>query len=125
VNLVLNVQEKYVVFCMSFFRLLTFARTELEGKPIKSLDIAGKQTRDEMPTPASPIPRRKTSVPQSNGHTNGNGTSSSIAGKKRSADEALNGDTPDSKRSKIVSNGAEDGVIVLDDTDGAILIDDD
>ncbi|PMD35200.1 hypothetical protein L207DRAFT_587513 [Hyaloscypha variabilis F] len=109
VNLVLNVQEK----------------TGLEGKPIKSLDIAGKQTRDEMPTPASPIPRRKTSVPQSNGHTNGNGTSSSIAGKKRSADEALNGDTPDSKRSKIVSNGAEDGVIVLDDTDGAILIDDD
>ncbi|KAE9380196.1 hypothetical protein N431DRAFT_459152 [Stipitochalara longipes BDJ] len=109
VNLVLNVQEK----------------TELEGKPIKSLDIAAKQASDEMPTPPSPIPRRKKSLQQSNGHTNGNGTPSAAAGKKRSADEALNGDTPNSKRSKIVSNGAEDGVIILDDTDGAILIDDD
>ena len=96
----------------------------MEGKPIKSLDIAAKQASDEIPTPPSPIPRRKTSVQQPNGHTNGNGISSLPAGKKRSADEALNGDTPDSKRSKLVSSGAEDGVIVLDDTDGAILIDD-
>jgi ubiquitin-like 1-activating enzyme E1 B len=47
------------------------------------------------------------------------------SGKKRAAAEAFDGDTPSSKRSKIISNDADDGVIVLDDTDGAILIDDD
>jgi ubiquitin-like 1-activating enzyme E1 B len=46
-------------------------------------------------------------------------------GKKRAAAEAFDGDTPNLKRSKVVSNGTDDGVIVLDDTDGAILIDDD
>jgi ubiquitin-like 1-activating enzyme E1 B len=110
---------------------LTRARTALDGKPIKSLDIPAKQASDDNSTPPSPIPRRKKSVPQSNGHTNGNGTSTSLAvlengsGKKRAAAEAFDGDTPSSKRSKIISNDANDGVIVLDDTDGAILIDDD
>jgi ubiquitin-like 1-activating enzyme E1 B len=107
------------------------SRTALDGKPIKSLDIPAKQASEDSSIPPSPIPRRKKSVPQSNGHTNGNGTSTSLAvlengsGKKRAAAEAFDGDTPSSKRSKIISNDADDGVIVLDDTDGAILIDDD
>jgi ubiquitin-like 1-activating enzyme E1 B len=73
------------------------------------------------------------SIQQSNGHTNGSGTSSSSvvvengsSGKKRGAAEAFDTDPPISKRSKVVSNGTDNGVIVLDDTtDGAILIDDD
>jgi ubiquitin-like 1-activating enzyme E1 B len=103
----------------------------LEDKPIKSLDITARTaTDDTAPASASPIPRRKKSVDKSNGHTNGNGMSSSTvvengtSGKKRAAAEAFDGETPNSKRSKVVSNGTDNDVIILDD-DGAILIDDD
>lgn len=104
----------------------------MDDKPIKSLDIT-LQSTDTLPVPTSPIPRRKKSVQQSNGHTNGNGTATSSvvvengsSGKKRGAAEAFDSDSPTSKRSKVVSNGTDNDVIVLDDTtDGAILIDDD
>jgi ubiquitin-like 1-activating enzyme E1 B len=75
---------------------------------------------------------------QANGHaTNGKKAALEIEGiaerKKRSAEEALGGDSPESKRAKTVSNGtdrggkaAADDLIVLDDSaDGAIVIGED
>jgi ubiquitin-like 1-activating enzyme E1 B len=94
------------------------------------------QTDTERPT--SPIPRRKKSSQQPNGHSQ-NGTTSTANGtngaksdvieatnKKRSAAEALEDGSQAMKRSKMKTNGADDGVISIDDSaDGAILIDDD
>ena len=130
VNLVLNVQEAYVSPLWTVIKSTNTTRTASDDKPIKSLDIVAKQASDALSAPASPIPRKKRSLPQTNGHTNGNGVSTSSiayengAGKKRAAAEAFDGDTSNSKRSKLVPNGTDEGVIVLDD-DGAILIDDD
>ena len=108
----------------------------MEEKPIKGLDIASK-TED---TPASPIPRRKRSATETNGHTT-NGTNGVQNGKrpaedsletvqpskKRTASGAFDDISPSSKRSKIQFNGAsaDDDLVVIDESaDGAILIDD-
>lgn len=88
---------------------------------ITSLDI-GPETNGEAPD--SPIPRRKKAAPQSNGHgTNGTTVSNGSAATKRTADEAFNDEAPTAKKVKIQSNGADNGVIEIEDTDGAILID--
>ncbi len=129
-NLILNVQEAYVSSLWTVIKSTNTTRTASDDKPIKSLDIGAKQASDALSAPASPIPRRKRSLPQTNGHSDGNGVSTSSiaygngAGKKRAAGEAFDGDTSNSKRSKLIPNGIDEGVIVLDD-DGAILIDDD
>jgi hypothetical protein len=96
------------------------------------LDIP-KQT--ENGETSSPIPRKKKSIAEPNGHgmSNGNGANGSAAPivqndsatKKRTATEALGGgDSPTKKRAK--ANGTDDGFIMVDDAaDGAIVIDDD
>merc|ERR1712093_27360 len=115
VNLVLNVQES----------------TTVDDNPIKSLDIT-KSTDGDAPT--SPIPRKKKAAKpstddtmngsslKSNGSSvtlsNGNGTAV-----KRSAADALGDDIPSGKKSKQNTDEQGDDVIVLDDADGAILID--
>ena len=108
----------------------------MEEKPIKGLDIASK-TED---SPVSPIPRRKRSATETNGHTT-NGTNgvqnakrpaeddlgTVQPNKKRTASGAFDEVSPSSKRSKIQSNGTstDDGLVVIDESaDGAILIDD-
>ncbi|KAH9224509.1 hypothetical protein DL95DRAFT_378124 [Leptodontidium sp. 2 PMI_412] len=115
VNLVLNVQES----------------TAMDGKPIKSLDITRVTNGD---TPTSPIPRKKSSPkPSGDEATNGssmksNGSSATIpngtgSGVKRSAADALGDDTPSGKKSKQTTDNTDDDVIIVDDADGAILID--
>jgi hypothetical protein len=108
----------------------------LDDKPIKSLDIPS--TRGIEP-PASPIPRRKKSILESNDQgTNGieatTATTNGSLGTKRTAAEALGDDSPETKRSKTETNGsngtnsasANDDLILVDDSaDGAIVIDDD
>jgi ubiquitin-like 1-activating enzyme E1 B len=111
----------------------------LEDKPIQGLDIPVASGSGPL---SSPIPRRKKSAAELNGHaTNGVGAtdgiqaaSNGISGikriAKRSADEALSDDSPDSKRSKTLlksTNGStDDDVVLVDDSaDGAIIIDDD
>jgi hypothetical protein len=108
----------------------------LDDKPIKSLDIPS--TRGIEP-PASPIPRRKKSILESNDQgTNGveatTATTNGSLGTKRTAAEALGDDSPETKRSKTEPNGsngtnsasANDDLILVDDSaDGAIVIDDD
>jgi len=119
VNLVLNVQES----------------TAVEDMPIRSLDINPVSNGN---APSSPIPRRKKSaVPQSNGFnghdaskpatSNGNGNISAPSSGKRTVSQAFDGDdAPASKKTKVQSNGQDDGPIELDGTDdGAILISDD
>ncbi|KAG0651270.1 Pmt3-activating enzyme subunit 2 [Hyphodiscus hymeniophilus] len=117
VNLVLNVRE---------------SSTELDDKPIKGLDISASS---EAELPTSPIPRRKKPAPPvqpalTNGHANGKKEGSdpiSSAAKKRTASEALDGDSPDATRKKHQPNGQgtteNDDLIIIED-DGAILIDD-
>ncbi|CZT51274.1 probable NEDD8-activating enzyme E1 catalytic subunit [Rhynchosporium secalis] len=119
VNLVLNVQESTVV----------------DGKPIKSLDITVTTNGDSnSDSPHSPIPRKKKSQkPASDEPTNGtssktngssygvsNGTGPSL---KRSAADALGEDIPFGKKTKQAGDKKDDDVIILEDTDGAILID--
>lgn len=110
----------------------------MEDKPIKGLDIPPIQAADGT-VPFSPIPRKRKSAVESNGHgaavieevvraANG------VGGTKRSADEALGHEPADAKRSKIASDNAngvstngehEQAVIIDDSADGAIVIDDD
>ncbi|KAH8684658.1 hypothetical protein BGZ60DRAFT_427015 [Tricladium varicosporioides] len=119
VNLVLNVQES----------------TTLDDKPVQGLNFPPIQTGDE---PGSPIPRRRKSIPATNGHSTSTTQSNSVSQPSQSAiisngtvpakrrlDEVEDVETPDKK--KIQSNGiSKDDVIVLDDTaDHAIVIDDD
>lgn len=103
----------------------------MDGKPIKSLDITRVTNGD---TPTSPIPRKKRSPkPSGDEATNGlsmksNGSSATIpngtgSGVKRSAADALGDDTPSGKKSKQTTDNTDDDVIIVDDADGAILID--
>ena len=109
----------------------------MDEKPIKGLDISVAPA-GEGESPSSPIPRKRKSPKESNGHGLADGeeavhTTNGVGGTKRSADEALGLDSVDAKRSKISSdtngaslNGAHEAALVIDDlTDGAILIDDD
>ncbi|KAF4626952.1 hypothetical protein G7Y89_g11199 [Cudoniella acicularis] len=123
VNLVLNVQESTIP----------------DDSPVKGLDFPPPHNADE---PASPIPRRKKAIPQTNGHstlenqpsaqstkvpaTNGNTSTLISSGSKRSVAEIEDPEAPN-KKQKIQSNGAsKDETIVLDDTvEHAIIIDDD
>jgi ubiquitin-like 1-activating enzyme E1 B len=98
---------------------LSYCSAGPEEKVITSLDIIPEKSD----APTSPIPRRKKALPQSNGHaTNGTVTNGGSA-TKRTADEAFIDESPSAKKAKIQSNGASDDIIVIEDTDGAILID--
>lgn len=107
-------------------------------KPIKGLDIAKSQTADgDLPFP--PIPRKRKSAVESNGHGAAGideavHAANGVGGTKRSAEEALGHEPVDAKRSKTTSDGVngvstngehEKAVVIDDSTDGAIVIDDD
>ena len=108
----------------------------MDDKPIKGLDISAVSKGDSAP---SPIPRkRKSAVGLDDEGPNGLDedfpAKPSVVGTKRTAEEALGHDSPDTKRSKPNLNGTNStsmngehlSVQVIDDsTDGAILIDDD
>jgi len=109
VNLLLNVQESATP----------------DDKPIKSLDIAITPVTNGD-SPASPIPRRKKPSPPSNGHVTNGALASTNGGSatKRRASEAFGNESPLSKKAKIQQNSVQKDVIEIEDTDGAILIDD-
>jgi ubiquitin-like 1-activating enzyme E1 B len=110
----------------------------MEDKPIKGLDITKSESTDGA-LPFPPIPRKRKSAVESNGHVAAGiedvvHAANGIGGTKRSADEALGHEPVDAKRSKITSGGAngvstngehEEAVVIDDSTDGAIVIDDD
>jgi hypothetical protein len=121
-----------ILYSEIFARLISFASTEVEDKPIKSLDIQVATSGDAP----SPIPRKIKVVLQTNGHhMNGNASSSSSSAiqngsplqnhggsTKRPLSDTLVDGPLTIKKTKL-SNGPSNEVIVLDD-DGAILIDD-
>jgi len=84
--------------------------TSPQEKPIRGLDIT------EVP--------RKPSVPKTNGHAATSNGFNGIDG-KRKADKAFGNETPIVKRPKVDSGINFDDVIIVEDTDGAIIIDDD
>lgn len=107
--------------------------TNVEGKPIKGLDIS---TVGDVNEPISPIPRKKKSGQQSNGSnghldssktsiSNGDGyVEKSTPLTKRYASEAFIDDNSASKKMKIQQTGRSDGPIELDEAeDGSIFID--
>jgi ubiquitin-like 1-activating enzyme E1 B len=108
----------------------------LDDKPIKGLDISGGPESDPH---VSPIPRKRklpveSNGPVSNGINEAIPTANGSLGTKRTAEEALDHDSPDTKRSKLKSNGTNgastngeliSAEIIEDSTDGAIVIDDD
>lgn len=129
VNLILSVQE---------------STSPMVDKPFKSLDITKPNEGESLTS----IPRRQKVSPESNGvapTVNGtiatNGASTGAPnGSKRTASEAIQDESPLSKRPKTISNGtngthganstngtaAKSDLIVIDDSaNGAILIDDD
>jgi hypothetical protein len=95
---------------------------------IKCLDL---KITENANVPSSPIPRKPKPVIHTNGHGSSNGNSNGNgatmnghkAPGKRSADEALGDGPPSGKKAKLSSNGSHE-VILIEDTDGAIMIDD-
>lgn len=105
----------------------------MEDKPIKGLDIATSANG----TGVLEIPRKRKSAAEPNGQGSTIGeaipSTNGVLGSKRSAEVALGGESPQAKRSKTASNGAngasENGEqisaqVIDDSTDGAIVIDD-
>lgn len=84
------------------------------------MDIVPENNSD---IPISPIPRRKKAIPHLNGHATNGAIANGGSATKRTADEAFIDESPSAKKAKIQSNGANDDVIVIEDSDGAILID--